>query len=546
MSDNWTPEQHKHFFLTGEEPLKPVGDAPPGKGFETIAERNAIVRAKENALRPPSEASVIEPSWLKRGLAGAGSSFANKYNGLMGIPADPEYARLSEDTVGSIGQMVPDAIGSILFPARVIPQALYGAISKFSEPAEDLYGRLKHGLQGGAESGIGQGVASGLIRGANRAAGVMTREGEAAAAARGQGLNLTAGDILDSKLLRLAEQRSFKSPSAYQADQISTLMNKEGGDPITNAVMTSYNAAQDKVSAAAKALDDMVNTGTLPGVVPRNTYGAIQEIAKRSPKTLDNIGDPQLRALVDQIAAHPSGRIPKGMTFGQLDELRKTLGPVMSKVEMQSKSGASNINTADANRWKQLYKGIMSDIDNWGSKAATEDALKAHKELSTTFKNEVLPLREHPVAGKIIDGRYERPEDLIRDLISPRNRSVIKSLYGRLDEGGKNAFDSFRLAERGTKEFVKGESSPAFTRPLVQTAIGAASMTPFIPGSGVILPWLTGTVAGEQALVHGANSALGRAIASGSPQAAKSPLANAAMYSTVRTGTQRGLDEAQR
>jgi hypothetical protein len=516
----------------GEAPAKAPAGTNPATG-----KRFTGSELKQEMFGAPSKAAEIEPNPAKRFLAGAGRTFVNKYNGLTGQPAEPAYG-LDEDLAGQLGGMTPDILGSVAAPARVLPQAAYGFATKAVEPADNLLERGVAGLKGGAEFGGGQLLASGLVRGANALGGRLTREGEAAAAAKGAGLNLTAGDISKSRLLQLAEEKSFGSPSAGQADEIAKIMNTEGGDPITLGIMNAYQNSQSKVAAAAGKLDDLVKTGNLPGVTPRKTYESIQAIAKRSPDTLKNVRDPELQAVLEEIASYPTGRIPKGMGFAQLDELRKALGPVMAKVEMQSKSGASNITTADANRWKQLYKGIMEDIDTWGAKSATEDALKAHKELSSTFKNEVLPLREHPVAGKVIDGRYERPEDLLRDLTSARNKSIINDLYGRLDQGGKNAFDALRLATRGSKEFVRGEPSSMWSRPLALTA-GLTSPV-WAPSAMSAAPWIAGTLAADQGLVHGLNTGIGRAMVSGSPQAVRSPLGNAAIYGGLRAAIPQG------
>jgi hypothetical protein len=332
------------------------------------------------------------------------------------------------------------------------------------------------------------------------------------------------------------EEKSFGSPSKGQMGQVADLMTHPQGDPISKAVRDAYEMAQGKVASAATELDTLIKTQNLPGVVPRKTYSAIQEIARRSPDTLNNVRDPQLKAMLDQIANYPTNRIPKGTDFAKLDELRKVLGPVMAKVQQQAQSGASNINAADAARWKSLYKSIMEDIEQWGSTKATKEALAAHKTLSSTFKNEVLPLRDHPFAGKILDGDYARPEDIVRDLTSARNRSIMDDLYGRLDQGGKNAFDAFRTAKRGTREFrTEGPASAKWERPLALT--GAAAL-PFIPGGMAAVPWAAAALGGEQALVHGLNTRLGKAILSGSPQAARNQLANTAIYGGLRAGAQ--------
>lgn len=514
------------------EPAAAGTNPATGKPFTTPEVAREVFGA-------PSAASEIEPSWLKRGLAGAGMGFVNKARGLRGEPAAEDFG-LSQDTAGSIGALLPDVAGSMAAPARVVPQALYGAATRAIEPAPNVMERGVNALKGAAEFGGGQALASGLVRGANTLAGNLSREGQVAAAARPQGLGLTAGDIADSKLLRMLEEKSFASPSAGQPAQVATMMADVTNNPLSNAVMNAYQAAQSRVSDAATRLDDLITANpAMPKVVPRNTYDSLKAIATRSPNTLDAIGDPTLRQLVNSIVAAPAGRIPKNMSFRQLDDLRKTLGPIMAKVEMQSKSGASNINTADSNRWKQLYKGIMEDIDTWGGAKATEEALAAHKELSSTFKNEILPLREHPVAGKIVDNAYERPEDIVRDMaLSQRNATINKQLYDRLDQGGKNALDAFRLAQRGSREFVRGEPSSGWAKPL---ALSAGLTAPaWAPHAAGVLPWAGAALAAEQGLVHGLNSPVGRAVLSGAPEATRSPLANAAVYSGLRTALPQG------
>lgn len=520
----------------------PAPKAPAGTNPAT-GKRFTGDELKTEMFGAPSEAAQIEPNPAKRALAGAGRTFVNKWRGLTGQPAEPGYG-LEDDTAGIIGGMAPDVLGSIAVPARVLPQAAYGFAAKAIEPADNLLERGISGLRGAAEFGGGQALASGVVRGANALSKNLTREGQVASAAKGAGLNLSAGDIMDSRLLRLAEEKSFRSPSAGQADEIARLMTQEGGDPITLGVKGAYEAAQGKVSAAAGRLDGLIKEGNLPGVTPRNLYESVREIAKRSPDTLNNVRDPELRNVLDEIASYPAGRIPKNISFAQLDELRKTLGPIMAKVEVQAGSGASNINKADANRWKRLYKGIMEDIDTWGSKSATADALAAHKELSSTFKNEVLPLREHPVAGKILDDGYARPEDLLRDLTSARNKSIINDLYGRLDQGGKNAFDALRLTARGSKEFVRGEPASGWSRPLTVTA--GLTAPAWAPSAMSAAPWVVGGLAAEQALVHGLNTPVGKAIAAGSPQAARHPLGNAAIYGGLRTALPQGALRAIR
>ena len=514
----------------------PAPKAPAGTNPAT-GKRFTGEELKTEMFGAPSEAAQIEPNPLKRGLAGAGRTFVNKWRGLTGQEAAPGYG-LEDDTAGIIGGMAPDVLGSIAAPARVLPQAAYGFTTKAIEPADNLLERGVSGLRGAAEFGGGQLLASGLVRGANALSGNLTREGQVAAAAKRQGLDLSAGDIMDSKMLRLLEDKSVMSPSRGQADQVASLMTRDGGDPITNGVRNAYETAQGKVTAAATRLDDLVKQGNMPGVVPRNMYDALREIGKRSPKTLDAIGDPELRAVVDEIVSYPAGRIPKNISFSQLDELRKTLGPIMAKVESQARSPSSNINTADANRWKRLYKGIMEDIDGWGSKSSTADALAAHKELSSTFKNEVLPLRDHPVAGKIIDGKYDRPEDILRDLTSVRNKSVINDLYGRLDQGGKNAFDALRLTGRGSREFVRGEPA-SLAKPLTVTA--GLTAPAWLPSAIPAAPWIVGGLLGEQAIVHGLNTRLGKAVLSGAPQAMQHPLGNAAAYAGLRAALPQGI-----
>lgn len=489
---------------------------------------------KREVLGGPSKAAEIEPSVLNRILAGAGLTFTNKWNGLTGKDAAPGLG-LEEDTAGRIGSMLPDAVGSVAAKLSVPAQALYGAMTRAVEPGSPQ-DRAGAALKGALEFGGGQAVASGITRGANALTGNISRAGQYSKAASQNGLDLSAGDMLESPMLRLLEEKSFASPSGNQMGQVSKMMANPKDNPVVHAVTGAYQAAEGRVASAVADLDGLIAQNNLSGVVPRKTYDAIQQIAKRSPDTLNNVRDPELHDMLLSIANYPSGRIPKRVEFSRLDELRKVLGPIQAKVDQQSKSGASNVNTADANRWKQLYKAILSDMEEWGATGANADVLAAHTRMRDTFKNEVLPLREHPFAGRIIEDGYDRSEDIIRDLTSPRNRTSIDALYQRLDQGGKNAFDALRSAKRGTREFrTEAPASTRWEKPLALTGMAAL---PFIPGGMAAVPWAVAALAGEQALVHGLNSRVGKGIIAGSPQAARGPLSNAAVYSALRSGTQ--------
>jgi hypothetical protein len=522
MSDNFQAVTEDDFI----EPRKAGTNPVTNKPFTT----SEVV---EIVLGPKSKAAEIEPSFGKRVLAGAGRSLANKYAGLTGSETAPDFG-LGDDLAGRIGGMLPDAIGSALAPARIGPQMLYGALTRAIEPGDPLE-RAVNAIEGAAWGLLGQASANALVRSTNAATGNMSRAGEVAAAAKRHGLDLSAGDITDSNMLRLMEEKSFASPTKGQVDQIARLMTAKQGDPLSLAVRNAYDAAQKTVADSAKTLDDIIKTQNLSGVVPRKTYAAVRTIATRSPDTLRNVRDPELRQMLEDIANYPAGRIPKLTDFGRLDELRKVLGPIMAKVELQSKSGASNVNIADANRWKQLYKSIMDDMDAWGAAAGNQEALAAHKALSRAFKEQVLPLREHPIAGRVLSDDYTRPEDLVRDVTAARNRSIVNDLYGRLDQDGKNWIDAFRAAKRGTREFRTEGTGWKWERPLALT--GAAAL-PFIPGGMTTVPWAAAALAAEQGVVHGLNSSLGKAILAGSPQAARNPLANAAVYSALRAAAQ--------
>jgi hypothetical protein len=530
---NMTDDQLRA-FISANDPSQ----APPGEGATILNARNKAAEELARRKEPPSKASEIEPSALNRALAGAGYEFMRKYSGITGKES-PESYGLDEDTAGRMGMLLPDAVGSMLTPARVIPQALYGAVTRAAETSGDPIERGKEAIKGAAEFGGGQAIAGALVRGANAAAGNLTKAGEVARAADKQGLNLSAGDILDSKALRALEDRSIASPTAKQGEQVAALMTNEAGDPISTAVRNAYDAAQQRMASISNQLDDMIQSQNLPRVVPRKTYAALKEIAARSPDTLNNVRDPVVRDMVYSIITYPNGRIPKGMTFSDLNELRENLGHVMARVQKQAMGDSSAINAADVARWKNLYKAMVEDMESWGSKAATKDVFDMHKALVNTFKNEVLPLREHPIAGKILNPYqgYDRPEDLLRDITSVRNKTIVNDLYKYLDDDGKKALDALRLAKRGSKEFVRGEPSN-MTLPERLGIYAAALTSPaWAPQALPVIPWAAVGLLGEQLAVHGLNTPVGKAIVSGSPRAFANPLANASLYSGLRTAT---------
>lgn len=530
MSEQFQEITEDDFVATAP---RPAGTNPDtGKPFTTREVMSEMLGEKN------SRAAEIEPSAVKRTLAGAGLALTNKYRGLTGQPAADDFG-LNDDTAGRFGTMLPDATVSMAVPAQIVPQALYGAATRAIEPGSPSE-RVGAAVRGATEFGGGQAVASGLVRGLNASTGQLTRPGQYANAARLNGLDLSAGDITDSNMLRLLEEKSFSSPSAGQMGQVSKLMADPTDNPIVHAVRTAYDAAQGRVKDAAKLMNDAIATHNLPGVIPRNTYSAIQDIFKHSPHTLQAIGDPALKEMLEQIATYPAGKIPRSTDFVKMDELRKVVGSIQAAVKKSyyadGKIGGKLLQGTDLMRWSKLFGAISDDLDNWAPSGAPKEVLDANKAMRDTFKNDVLPLREHPVAGKILDDGYSRSEDIVRDLTAARNRTAIDSLYDRLDQAGKNAFDAFRAAKRGTREFrTEGTHAMRWEKPL---AITGAAALPFVPGGMAALPWAAAALAAEQGLVHGLNSRVGKAILSGSPQAARNPLANAALYSAARTGAQ--------
>ena len=482
-------------------------------------------------------------------LAGAGSAFDSYGRGLTGQKAD-DTSELMKNLPARIGSMLPAGIASVLGGPTVLGQAaLQGGLAAM-EPG-GITERAPRAILGGVLGGLGQAAASGLVKGSNAALGDFTRAGQVQSAARGAGLDLSAGDMLDSDALRLAEKLSLGSPSKGQGAQVGNLMTAKQGDPISKAVTDAYEAANGKVADAASQLDDMIAANpTMPKVAPVETVATLKEIASRNPQTINNIDDSVLR---DKIQALVNGKAVPNLSFSEMDELRRAVGPVMAKIERQSESGASNVTTATANRWKKLYGSVIMDLDSWGNKSnLTQDALDLHNTMKDTFKNEVLPLRDHPIAGKILEDKYQRPEDIVRDLTAPKNKSIVDDLYQRLDQGGQNAFDAFRMAKRGSKEFVTGDQpASGWMKPLTLSAgTGLAATAPtWLPTLGGVIPSAPAIVGGtalEQALVHGLNTPLGKKILGGSPAISANPTLNSALYAIPRQGVEFGALEALR
>ena len=484
-------------------------------------------------------------------LAGAGADVSNRMRGAQGETLSPEEKAIQEKLMANwaarAGSVVPSAAATMLAPQSVPAQMAIGAASGATEPAENWWERGTNALKGAVAGGIGQMAATGIVKGGNAMRGDLTRAGEAANFAKSKGLNLTAGDIADSDILRAAERASFASPSKLQGEQVGNWMSTGGTDMVTTAVKDAHRRAMDNVSAAAQNLDSIIAANNLPGVSPRQTYAAIRDLYLHNPASINSIDDDVLRQRIINIANYPSSRIPRNMSFEDMNALRKAIGPVEHKIRGMSQSPNTNVTPPTANRWSKLYSSISNDIDAWGSRSGlTQDVLDAHNAVKNTFKNEVVPIRENRMGAKLVYDKYDSPEAIIRDLASPQYKSLIRDLYPHLDDEGKKTFDALMAASRGTRAFRTGEDT--WSRPL---AMSAALSTPLwlMPAisHGGILPGLAAAGLAEQAAVHAVNSPVGKMLLKGSSQVSPNELANRAAYATIRGGTQYGtLEELRR
>lgn len=510
----------------------PAGTNPETKKPFTAPEMVTQVR---NTLLGPEDKTDYSFGMnpLQLGLAGAGHKLKSLYAGVTGGDEVPSYD-LYKNTSARIGSMIPQAVASALVPPSVPAQmALAGGMGAM-EPGGPVT-RLGNAAGEALGAGAGQAAATGMVKGVNARRGDVTRAGQVQQASKANGLDLSAGQMLDSPTLQAAERASVLSPTRQQAEQVATMMTNPKGDPISLAVNTAYDTANGRVKDAVMSLDSLIAANPkIPKVAPIETVATLRDIFKHNPESIRNIDDAVLRTRVEALA---TGKAVPNLTFSELDDLRRAVGPVMAKIETQSQSGASNVTTATANRWKQLYGATVQDIDNWGTKSGlTQDAVNLHNHMKEVFKQEVLPLRNHPIAGKILEGKYQRPEDLVRDLISTRNKSIVADLYPQLDQAGKDTFDAIQMAKRGSKEFVSGEPAPGWTKPLTITAATAAGATAphWIPPMSAALPLAAVLAGGEQAGIHALNSPWGKKWVGGSPAIASGNLPNRLGYVAPR------------
>ena len=510
----------------------PAGTNPKTKKSFTAPEM--VTQVRNTLLGPEDKADYsfgMNP--LQLGLAGAGHKLKSLYAGVTGGDEVPSYD-LYKNTSARIGSMIPQAVASALVPPSVPAQMVLAGGMGAMEPGGPVT-RLGNAAGDALGAGIGQAAATGMVKGINAMRGDVTRAAEVQQAAKGAGLDISAGQMLNMPVLQAAERGSIMSPTRQQAEQVAALMTHPQGDPITKAVTNAYETANGRVKDAVDSLDSLLAANPrMPKVAPIETVAVLKDIFRRNPETIRNIDDAVLRTRVEALA---TGKAVPNLTFSELDDLRRAVGPVMAKIETQSQSGASNVTTATANRWKQLYGATVQDIDNWGTKSGlTQDAVNLHNHMKEVFKQEVLPLRNHPVAGKILEGKYQRPEDLVRDITSNRNKSTIEDLYQHLDQGGKNAFDAIKMAKRGSTEFVSGEPSSQWAKPLSITAAAAAGATAphWIPPMSAALPLAAVLAGGEQAGIHALNSPWGKKWVGGSPAIASGNLPNRLGYVAPR------------
>jgi hypothetical protein len=430
------------------------------------------------------------------------------------------------------GTDLPGAVATLAAPPRALPQALLGAGLGALTPNSGAVDTGLGVLGGGLSSGAGQALVSGAGKTVNALRGEFNPVKEVYDFAKKHNVDLSAGDVSKSSTLSKAEALAFKSPTGSQGEQIADFMTNGGktNNILQDAVKSNYAIATQKANEAYAALDAAASAAGVRGIVPRQTYEALRAL-KPYRSTIDNIDNDIVRARLLDIVDSDETKIPKSMSFAELDALRKSLGPVMQKIKLQAPSPFSNITSENSGTWQQMYKKISNDLETWGgaldpnspwyskklSEGAPPDIVAAFKNSKDVFKNEVLPFRDNDIASKLIDGGYDgAPEMTVRDLLKKGNATKVrelKALFKENPQHGRLVVDTLTGAQRGSHDFANSSASArggnGWMLPSAVMGAAGASLIPLAvsnPGLAAKLALAAGL---EQGGVHALNSRVG-------------------------------------
>ena len=379
----------------------------------------------------------------------------------------PVSTNIMSDPVAHAGSIGADIVNTAPMPfGRLLPAVTANAAYQgLTNPGDPFQRGVQAGIGGVAGAGA-YGLASGLSKLSNAPRGRYgenQNQMELSKAARESGVDLSIGDLEKQGMTRAVENANpFRHRRLdAQAEELGHYLTAGGTreNIIADSFKNSYDAAGKRVNAMYQQLDNFITAPVpggqwLPGISANETRSTLKQIYSKYPQLIDSIPNQETKALVQALGSAKPGAT---MTFQEMDTLRKAVGKLSGYFERQAGGVApqKGVDSEAASLFRKLYSSTYKDMEGWASQSkATGKAFDLFKAARDTYKAEMLPFERFSLSKGSLHGKYdERPQDFLFDLLNPRNRTQLESLYGKLDDEGKKAVQITLSADRAAKKF---------------------------------------------------------------------------------------------
>jgi len=505
-------------------------NAPAGQGTKAATTARAAVQEKSARVEGgPPIAEQIEPSAVKRGLAGMGGAMLEPVMGLaekaqLAFPGEGAegaanikrvaderaqrrmYQRQLEETpAGQAGAFAGEVLPYVAAPARIPAQmAAAGGLGFLRGGPDRPTGIGSELMTSGARGGL-EAATTGVLmkgaqlagRGANAALGRFSDEGADAlrtnAAAERLGLpSPTVGQLMPRSAMGKIESVLPGRDELIegQAKALGSKMSKDivtpegniadvGGvylDEMKNAVQKRYQLAGEKY----KAVDELVDSQGLGNLFP--VYTARSVTATNSPgyttasELLGRYGFDA--AGMQGMKAADLGKLP--LRFEDYHTMRvatnKALGALDRGIGNAERMGnAVPTENKAARKWlSDLKTALDSDAENWATRhAANAEAVGAYKDATAYYRDVVAPtILDNPLARKVASTRsgYPSGDAALRAATSTSGIPMVERLRPTMTPQGED----MTTVLRNLPEVAETLLSKTGTAPERQGALGRA------------------------------------------------------------------------
>lgn len=490
-----------------QEPSAPeldVSKAPPGKGAEVLAARNAAVEQKMGVTPEVQKMGGAErfgrALWgnISEPFRGAAEKFELAFPGKGTDAAAPigdersarrEALRAIEATPAGMAGMVlgkgaPLALASTPAGAAGIA-GLTGFLGGGPDRPEGLFNELgTSALHGGVEAGTTwlpakglemMGRTAGALTGQLTKAGARAKEMEEAAARLGLprpsfGQTYPGGAMehfekASPSYNKLVEEQAEALHKAITSDTPYGVpaVGAKYLDELKAAINNRYNAGRDMY----RKVDEIVDTNNLGKFMPGYTANvvtntrnpgyqmAVEELGKYGfdAASMGGMKAAQLAKLPLRFENFNSMRVATNKAWGNINRQLDTARAMGNAPSAEMKAARDYLN--------DLRTALDSDAERWAAQnAGNREAVDAFKGATKYWKEQVVPtVVENPFARKVSSNRrgFSSPEQATRLSLGTANSPLVDRLLPTMSRQGADMTSLLRTLPEARAKVLTGE-----------------------------------------------------------------------------------------